>query len=371
MSFGPALLLWCATLIAGPPVRLTRVSVPVRCIDYAFALKLDATGVPRFDWKAFEGRPRQEVTRNVEGVILENRWLRVTLLPSMGRVRSVIYKPTGHEQLWVNPVAVPLRAHNDTGFWITWGGVEHVLPRGEHGTTHALVWQFKTLESGRRKAVRAWCTEPLTGLEHAVEFALSPDRPFLETTLRVHNPKRELVRFSHWTTALLAPGGGALTPRTEIVVPADRFVAADRPFNRWMEGRTGPARSSPLRLMEGWSDLGDLMATPLGKPFYAVYCHEQDEGVLRTLDLKATPGFDIWTWGFRPSAERQREFTAGPPSGGCVEVWNGTAKEYSDAALGALAAGATLAWKERLYVVRGLNHAPDLVTAIARWLTSR
>src|SRR5229473_1108293 len=40
--------------------------------------------------------------------VLENRYLKVTLVPGFGgRILSIIYKPTGHEQLYRSEVGVP------------------------------------------------------------------------------------------------------------------------------------------------------------------------------------------------------------------------------------------------------------------------
>lgn len=346
--------------------RLSQIRTPVRYVAYEFALEKDGKGVPRLDWDQFRERPAQIVTRERAAIRLENRHLHAVLIPSQGRLRSFVHKPTGHEQLWINPAAIPIPAHNDTGFWITWGGIEFVLPRGEHGTSHALAWSHRIEEdSDQRKAVRMWSVEPLTGLEHTVTCALYPDRSFLETAIAVRNPGAKPVRFSHWTTAVLAPGGqGELTPRTEFVVPAERFVAADRPFNRWMAPLLGPARTSPLRFADAWKDIGDLMATPLKRPFYAAYCHEKDEAVVRTLDLARTPGFNIWTWGFPPGPERQREYTAAPPNRGYAEFWNGTARGFSDEDRSTLAPGAEISWRETLYAASGLRGAKDLVAAL-------
>ena len=59
----------------------------------------------------------------------------------MGRIYSFVEKATNNEQLYINRLAIPLGAHNDTGFWMTWGGIEHVMPRGEHSASHALDWK--------------------------------------------------------------------------------------------------------------------------------------------------------------------------------------------------------------------------------------
>ena len=48
------------------------------------------------------------VDRTFRTRVLENRYLKVTLVPEFGgRVLSIIYKPTGHEQLYRTEVGVP------------------------------------------------------------------------------------------------------------------------------------------------------------------------------------------------------------------------------------------------------------------------
>src|SRR6266496_6175524 len=48
------------------------------------------------------------VDRTFRTHVLENRYLKVTLVPEFGgRILSIIYKPTGHEQLYRTEVGVP------------------------------------------------------------------------------------------------------------------------------------------------------------------------------------------------------------------------------------------------------------------------
>ena len=48
------------------------------------------------------------VDRTFKAYVLENRYLKVTLVPEFGgRILSIIYKPTGHEQLYRTEVGVP------------------------------------------------------------------------------------------------------------------------------------------------------------------------------------------------------------------------------------------------------------------------
>ena len=335
-----------ATLGFGKELELRRTKVPVTFVEYRFAILEDERGVPVFDRKRFQSRPQLKVTEERDAIVLENECFRATLLPTQGRLHSFIDRRTGHEQLWVNPTAIPLGAKNDTGVWLTWGGIEHVLPRGEHGTSHLLSWTYQTIEEPSRVAVRMESFEPISRLHHVVTYSARPHQAFLETQIAIENPTDGPVRFSHWTTATLAPGAGRdVTADTEIIVPADQFIPDDPDFNDWMKPLVGATDSSPLRVVGNWKDIGDLMASPLDKPYYAVVSHISQQGLVRTFHA-ITPGFDIWGWGFPPTKQRQREFSADLPTNGYIELWNGATLGFDDEQLGTLDAGQRISWTE-------------------------
>ena len=331
--------------------------VSIRHVDYQFAVKQEESGLRRFDWKAFRKRPRKIVSNVYEGVLLENDALKATLIPSKGRIHSLVNKSTGNELLWINPCALPLGANNDTGFWMTWGGIERVLPRREHGTTHALPWEFKVLsDTDRQATVMCQVKEPLTGLRLKLYYSLYADKDYLETIIVVENPTAETQRFSHWSTAVLAPGGlNEVTADTELVFPAERFIPDDRDFNAWMTPLVGEISTSPLRKVGNWKSIGDLMTSPLRQPYYAVYSHEKHEGIVHTFDLAETPTVDVWGWGFPPTPARQKEFTAAPPNRGYIEVWNGNVHGFKDSELASLEPGGLRTWRERTFAVENLE----------------
>lgn len=350
-------------------VGLRSVAVEVKFVDYKFAVQVDRNGVPKMDWGLFRSRPKRIRREKWSAIEIENNHIRVQLIPSMGRVHSFINKQTGNEQLWINPCAVPLGANNDTGFWMTWGGVERVLPRREHGTTHALEWKF-AVESDRRdrKRVRCEVVEPITGIRQRQTFAVYQDRPYLETTIALTNEATTTQRFSYWSTMVLAPGGkGAVTPSTELIVPAASFRPDDRDFNQWMFTADMKTETSPLRFAKNWESIGDLMTSPLRRPYYALYSHESDEGILHVFDMTVTPTIDIWGWGYPPTESRQREFTAELPNMGYLEVWNGTAASFKDESLEEMAPNATLRWTEYTLPLDGiLRNGGDLRKEVAR-----
>jgi hypothetical protein len=90
------------------------------------------------------------VDRTFTTHVLENRYLKVTLLPEFGgRILSIIYKPTGHEQLYRTEVGVPygIKGGNFYYDWLmVYGGIFPTFPDAEHGRTWLKPWDFKVVK---------------------------------------------------------------------------------------------------------------------------------------------------------------------------------------------------------------------------------
>src|SRR6202140_2731433 len=82
--------------------------------------------------------------------LLENRYLKVTLVPEFGgRILSIIYKPTGHEQLYRTEAGVPygIKAGNFYYDWLmVYGGIFPTFPDAEHGKAWLKLWDFKVVK---------------------------------------------------------------------------------------------------------------------------------------------------------------------------------------------------------------------------------
>src|SRR2546430_12055682 len=90
------------------------------------------------------------VDRTFKTRVLENRYLKVTLVPEFGgRILSIIYKPTGHEQLYRNEVGVPYGI-NASNFYYDWlmvyGGIFPTFPDPEHGRAWPKPWDLKDVK---------------------------------------------------------------------------------------------------------------------------------------------------------------------------------------------------------------------------------
>src|SRR6266446_4752856 len=164
------------------------------------------------------------VDRTFTTHVLENRYLKVTLLPEFGgRILSIIYKPTGHEQLYRTEVGVPY-GMNAGNFYYDWlmvyGGIFPTFPDPEHGRTWLKPWDFKVVkESDDEVTVSmslkddfAYAAAPKqflkgsTGIEATYYVTLKADRAALDARVVLKNPQSEAIDYEYWTCTTLAPG---------------------------------------------------------------------------------------------------------------------------------------------------------------------
>ena len=79
----------------------------------------------------------QATSTTYDTVVLENGYLRVTLLPKYGgRILSIVHKPTNQELLYQNPIGTPYLMVEGIFYYdylVIMGGIFPSFPDGEHG----------------------------------------------------------------------------------------------------------------------------------------------------------------------------------------------------------------------------------------------
>src|SRR5438105_662497 len=101
------------------------------------------------------------VDRTFRTHVLENRYLKVTLLAEFGgRILSIIYKPTGHEQLYRKEVGVPYGIEGGIFYYdwpMVYGGIFPTFPDAEHGKTWLKLRELKVVkERSAEVAMAMW-----------------------------------------------------------------------------------------------------------------------------------------------------------------------------------------------------------------------
>jgi hypothetical protein len=287
--------------------------------------------------------------------VLENRYLKVTLLPEFGgRILSIIYKPTGHEQLYRTEVGVPYGIKGDT-FYYDWlmvvGGIFPTFPDAEHGKTWLKPWDFKVVKQSAGEVTVSMSLKDdfeysgapskfrrgFTGIEATTYVTLKADRAALDARMVLKNPRDKAIQYEYWTCTTLAPGSDPKNPKTtggaEIIAPIDAYRTPAWSAN--LSGgdeslSAGNSRFEKLRYFRNWPSMGIAYAAPdmRGGNFWGVINHDNEEGIIRIADNTVTPGLKMWTWGF-PSFTDETDPRKDPnPQRPYVELWAGVSDQF-------------------------------------------
>ena len=295
------------------------------------------------------------VDRTFRTYVLENRYLKVTLLPEFGgRILSIIYKPTGHEQLYRTDVGVPYGMKGGIFYYdwmMVYGGIFPTFPDAEHGKTWLKPWDFKVVKeiagevtvSMSLKDDFAYSAAPKqfkagsTGIAATYYVTLKADRAALDARVVLKNPRDKTIDYEYWTCTTLAPGSDPKNPKTtggaEIIAPIQAYSTPHWSASLADGDKSlglGQSRFENLRYFRNWPTMGIAYAAPdmQGGNFWGVINHDNEEGIIRIADNTVTPGLKMWTWGF-PSFTNETDARKDPNEARpYVELWAGVSDQF-------------------------------------------
>jgi hypothetical protein len=295
------------------------------------------------------------VARTFKAHVIENRYLKVTLVPEFGgRILSIVYKPTGHEQLYRTEVGVPYGMKAGVFYYdwlMVYGGIFPTFPDAEHGRTWLKPWDFKVVKATDGEVTVAmsfkddvaYAAAPkqfargATGIGATYYVTLKAGRAALDARMVLRNPNDTALDYEYWTCTTLAPGSDPNHPRTtggaEIIAPIQTYSTPHWSANL-SEGDAsageGRSRFEKLRFFKNWPTMGIAYAAPdmQGGNFWGVINHDNEEGIIRIADNKVTPGLKMWTWGY-PSFTNETDPRKDPNQlRPYVELWAGVSDQF-------------------------------------------
>ena len=294
------------------------------------------------------------IDRTFKTYVLENRYLKVTLLPEFGgRILSIIYKPTGHEQLYRTEVGVPYGIEGGIFYYdwmMVYGGIFPTFPDAEHGKAWLKPWDFKVVrESAGEVTVSMSLKDDFeysaaprkfrasTGIEATYLVTLKAGRAALDARAMLKNPQPKAITYEYWTCTTLAPGSDPKNPKTtggaEIIAPIHAYSTPGWSANLSDGDESagmGKSRFEKLRYFKNWPTMGIAYAAPdmQGGNFWGVINHDNEEGIIRIADNMVTPGLKMWTWGF-PSFTNETDPRKDPnPQRPYIELWAGVSDQF-------------------------------------------
>ncbi len=312
----------------------------------------------RFDREAYEASNPQPAPQAYRAVVLENEYLRITLLPELGgRIYQVIFKPTGSNELYQNPVLKPSPwGPAEQGGWLAAGGIEWGLPVPEHGYAWGDRWGHITNVTGPDEAAVTVFMTDERNPRADVDVILRAGEAAFTIQPRIVNTGGQDVTYQFWLDAMLAPGpANQPGPNLRLLLPADQVTVHSRGDDYLPV--PGQSMSWPVYNGVDYSRLGNwnrwlgIFERPAAAgPFAGVYDEDADEGIVRVFAPGAAPGSKIFAPGWGAPFDAS-DYTDG--ASGYVELHAGVTPTFWDEAT--LAGGATQTWQETWFPVAGIG----------------
>jgi hypothetical protein len=307
-------------------------------------------------------------------LVLENEYLRLTLLPEIGgRIWQVIHKPSDGAMFYQNSVVKPSPwgPGRQLG-WLALGGMEWNLPVSEHGYDWGTSWEVTPLRhSDQLVSITVSLPKDGRALEANITISLRAGEASFEVAPAIVNRSGRTLAFDYWHTAMLAPGTGNrpseqlhfILPNSMMTVHSTGDPAMPEPAGQF----TWPVYNGrDLSLLGHWEQYLGFFEYPAAHgPFVGVYDRGGDAGAVRVYPADTARGSKVFGLGWR-SALNSDNFT--DDGSAYVELHGGLAPTFFEQV--SLAAGGSAAWRETWYPVWGigdLTFANEWAALYADW----
>ena len=298
------------------------------------------------------------VSKTYTQLVLSNDYLTVTMLPELGgRVYEMIFRATGHNELYRNPVLKPTPwGPLEQGWWLAVGGIEWGFPTEEHGYLWGVPWHYRIQNGNDGVTVTVQDSVVITRPAISVDVHLPANRAVLELSPRIINPTAASADVKYWTNAMLAPGEpNSLTADLRFLFPGDQVL---------VHSSDDPDLPAPGELMDwpwyngrdygrlgNWDQwLGFFEAPQAHGPFVGIYDTAADEGIVRVYPEDVALGSKAYAHGW---SDPLPPFLWTDDQSAYVEVHGGLERTFWDTAT--LASGQVVSWTETWYPVAGIG----------------
>ena len=334
---------------------------------------------PLFDWpyKKFD-RERfltdapQPTERDYQAIVLENNYLKLTILPELGgRLWQAEHKQSGNRIFYQNSVIKPSPwgPGNQLG-WLAIGGMEWNIPVIEHGYEWGNKWGvIPNQHSPELASVTVFTPREGRVLNASITIFLRAGAASFEIEPFISNLGPTDLEFDYWQTAMLAPGPeNAPSDALHFVLPNAKMAvhstgdpalpAPANPFN-WpvYQGRD-------LSRLGNWEQYLGFFEHPQAKgPFVGVYDATYNAGAVRVFPAEVARGSKVFGLGWNDAIPRSN-FT--DDDSYYVELHGGLAPNFFEQYR--LPAGGSVSWREIWYPVQGLGDLTYANEVGAIWL---
>lgn len=234
-----------------------------------------------------------------KAVFLENKYLKVMILPELGgRIQRAYDKTNGYDFVYYNRVIKPALV-GLVGPWIS-GGIEFNWPQHHRPTTFMPV-DYKLMENEDGSAtVFVNDVDQMYGTKGIAGFTLYPDKAYIEIKGQLYNRTSVPQTFLWWANPAVS-----VNEHTQTIFPPDVHAVMDHgkrdvsrfPIATGVYYKKDYSAGVDISRYKNIPVPTSFMAAKSDFDFVGGYDHNLKAGILHIADHHVAPGKKQWTWG--------------------------------------------------------------------------
>lgn len=294
-----------------------------------------------------------KVDKTYNAVYLENKYVKVCMLPEIGgRILSATDKTDGYElfyrQTGIKPALIGM-----LGAWLS-GGVEWNLPHHHRASSYMPIdWRTEVNPDGS-KTIWVGETELTERLKWSIGITLYPNRSWVEARVRIINQTPFVQSFLYWANVSVH-----CNDNYQVIFPPSTQFGADHSkvyFTRWPYGESERGKGDKVDL-SWWKNFRSVSRSVFcwnfDDDFLAGYDHGKQAGTVHVANHNIVTGKKFFLWGNNPKArmwDRMLSDNDGPYIELMVGAYSDNQPDYSW-----IGPGETREFTQRWYGLRNIE----------------
>lgn len=249
---------------------------------------------PVYPYTMLDNLTDDRVPMTYHAIYLENKYLKITILPQLGGHVYSIYDKVDHREVLYTDHVIKYGLVGPRGAWVS-GGMEFSFPFAH--TTDTVSPVESRLEHNPDGSATAYvgALDWVSNMHWEIAITLRPDTSRLEEGVTLFNstPANHLYLF--WTNTAVHATDDAqyIYPMRETVFDDPFAIVQSWPVwkgvdRSWYKNNPGPLA---------------IFGRNVHRNFFGVYYHKSNYGVVHVANFRQDPGKKFWTWGTSPSGK--------------------------------------------------------------------
>lgn len=241
----------------------------------------------------------EKVDKEYKAVFLENKYIRLMILPELGgRIQRAYDKTNDYDFVYYNQVIKPALV-GLTGPWIS-GGIEFNWPQHHRPTTFSPVDYKLANNQDGSKTLYVNDVDQMYGTKGIAGFTLYPDTAYIEIKGQLYNRTPLPQTFLWWANPAVA-----VNEHTQSIFPPDVHAVMDHgkrdvssfPIATGVYYKHDYSEGVDISRYKNIPVPTSYMAEKSDYDFVGGYDHNLRAGILHVADHHISPGKKQWTWG--------------------------------------------------------------------------